>query len=247
MKKFIVLLMLCLNLFYGIFANEIIDEYKTQNCNIVLEEIEFRSLYKISVYNSKGDLIKSMEPFNCYNRGWIHYMGQDFFSIYGGSFQAPDCFCYIYDANKNRLSDKIFLPVCFDIKNELVLTAENEITVSKIFNPNEKIVIDLPDDICSFIQLWDRIRINDTAMENGKLYLSYNVFRDKQKLKTYGKTKIFSLDSLLSTNETPIEFISEKTLYEKNNSKNNFVHVIVILIIGIVSGYFLGKIKLHQK
>lgn len=234
--------MACLNLFNMIYANEIVDEYETNNCNIILEEIEYRNLYKVSVYDLNKNQIKSLEPFNCYNRPWIRYLGKNYFSIFGGSFQAPDCFCYVYDANKNLFSEKIYLPICFDISNDLVLTAKDEITVFKIFNPDEKTVITPPDDICNFIQLWDRIRINDTKMDDGNLYLAYNVFKDSGRLDTYGRTEVYSLDTLLSTNDIGTEIIQETISYKKTKSVNGFLLVIVFLV-GSVIGYLLHKIK----
>lgn len=41
--------------------------------------------------------------------------------------------------------------------------------------------------MCTFIQLWDCINIDDTKIENGILYFSYKVFVDKNNLKTYNK------------------------------------------------------------
>ena len=187
MKKLFYIIFISFFIFNS-FSVEIIQEYSDSNHKIVVEEIEDRINYRVMVYNDSR-IINQLDNISSPTGIWLEKLDNNHIAIYGGSFYAPDCFCYVFNIEKNQFSKKIFLPVCFDIKNELVLSLYNEeILIFNIYDTNVKYKIPEPKDICSFVQLWDRINRDDTKLENGILYLSYKVFSDNKKMNTYNKS-----------------------------------------------------------
>ena len=162
------------------FSTEIINEYKELNLKIVIEEIENQTEYRVTFYDDNSKIVNQLDNVFSSTGVWVEKLDDNHIAIYGGSFYAPDCFCYVLNVKNNKISEKIYLPVCFDIKNELVLSLYyEEIVIFNIYDRNPLYKIPEPNDICSYVQLWDRINRKETKLENGILYLSYKVFKDK--------------------------------------------------------------------
>lgn len=185
------------------FSTEIINEYKELNHKIVIEEIENQTEYRVTFYDDNSKIVNQLDNVFSSTGVWVEKLDDNHIAIYGGSFYAPDCFCYVLNVKNNKISEKIYLPVCFDIKNELVLSLYyEEIVIFNIYDKSTQYKIPEPNDICSYVQLWDRINRKETKLENGILYLSYKVFKDNEKLDTYNKYTEIIINDYLNCDDT---------------------------------------------
>lgn len=228
MKKNIFYIIFTCQFIFNSFSIDIVQEYRESNYKIVVEEIEDRINYRVVVYDENSKFINQLNNISSSTGVWLDKLDNNHIAVYGGSFYAPDCFCYVFDFNKNQFSEKIYLPVCFDIKNELVLSLYyDEIVIFNIYDKKIKYKIPEPKDICSLVQLWDRINRDDTKLDNGILYLSYKVFLDNKKLDTYNKSTEILIKNFIENEES-------KNKSNLINKKNRIIHILISITVFLI-------------
>ncbi|AGT44108.1 hypothetical protein TPE_1624 [Treponema pedis str. T A4] len=144
---------------------------------------ECENLYTIEVVNIRKKQNIKIEKKISQPEPRMYWLNNDLLRIDFGSVFAPDISSYFFSIKRERISEELFFATNFiDLKNELVLCADLNISVVDIFNPDKSYVLILPDDMFHAACYWFCIGKN-TKFDNGFLFLEYLV--ENSSMETY--------------------------------------------------------------
>lgn len=225
------------------FSQNISEKISLPTYTAEIEVLEEYKKYCLCIRNNSGVPVMKSEIFSSTTGAELEWLGESCIAVYGGSSYAPDCFCIIYDGDTNRLTQKIYRPVCIDIKTETVVSVETDkIIVMKMFDEKSQTVIVAPDDMASVIDYWNGIRRGSTKIIDGILYICYITDYDIKGAYISEKIKAVPL-----SNET------ENFLFKKENmseisveSKNYFKHLKYLALFVLLSSCVIIYIVFSQ-
>jgi hypothetical protein len=181
----------------------IYDQIIENNCTITLftkisEEIDISNetfiieMYRIEIINNLHHAKIETEWLSSRPSPRMYWINEKIFRIDSGSVFAPSSLSYFYSKELHIISKDFYLATSFvDTNNELVLCAEFQFIVYKIFDPERYVILDTPQDSIGGL-LWFSIGKN-TYFENKNLFLEYSDenWAVKSKIYDLGKTGLY--------------------------------------------------------
>ena len=230
-----------LTVFYT-FSQNISERISLESYTAELEEfegLEGHKNYRLCIKDNSDTIVVKSESFLSAPGAELEWLGENYVAVYGGSFYAADCFCIISDGSTGRMSEKIYRPICVDIKTETIVSVDTEkIIVLKIFDTKLKKKITLPDDMLPVVDCWHGLKRNSTKIIDGILYVCYVTDSDARGNYVFEKIKSVPLSAEFGG------YFSVKTNVSATGieSKSHFKYLLYALFIFILGMFVIAFI-----
>jgi hypothetical protein len=104
----------------------------------------------------------------------FYWLDDTLFRMDFGSKVGPDSHSYFYSNKSDKISQDFFLATAFvDIKNQLILCADEKLIIYSIFSPNNSQVLEEPSDMINAAMKWFIVGNNTKFTNDNKLILDY--------------------------------------------------------------------------